>query len=426
MRSDIEDRANDVRVLLETARVPDPRADLARAMAAGVTVRRRRRYLAVATATVVAAVAAASVSQALNTTGNDRTAPPIGDAVTATPAPFASCTVRKLAAPAGVGTLTGRVAADPTGRYAVGGVVTKDGRTMVVRWTDGTPEVLKVPAEAVDAVAVNASGTVVGTAVTPASGEQFAWVLDGGGDFRKLPLVSKTGPVTPYAINARGDVVGDAVRGERTVVVLWPAAEPKRAVVLDAPDNARATGIADDGTVVGALGSGTLPYAWGPDGNGRRLALPEGADTGRVLAVRGQWAAGWVGAAPDETAPPQASDKGFTGIDPLLPLGNDNVRRMAARWNLATGDVDVWPDRSEPAIAVNSSGWVVLPAPDGGAAQVARDGAPVTLPGSEAAYPVSLSDDARVLYGLRALVIEPTPVRGIVVEKLADPLVWSC
>jgi probable HAF family extracellular repeat protein len=438
---DFEERADDVRVLLETAHVPPAHADLARAITAGTVVRRRRRYAAVAAATLFALASTAVVGQALDRTGEgDRMEVPIGETVTSTPAPFSACTVSALPAPAGKGYLTGQVVSDPTGRYAAAGLVQPDGTIRSVRWTDGEPEVLPANGSAAQPRAVNSAGDVVGTSAT-GDGRPIAWLYRDGRVTRLAPVPGYEW-WTPLSVDEHGDVTGEAWRGARFAVVSWPGAAPHESpVLLTRPHDIRGSGVGGGGTVVGTRGDGAVPYAWHSDGTGRLLQLPPGAATGQALAVSGDWAAGWVGLHP-ETGPPG-------GAAAPRALGTEQDKRLAdmrdtsagagklvtapARWNLRTGEVTHWPGRTMPATAVNASGWVATPG-DGGPTVISPEGEMTTLPGPADGYPTTLSDDNRRLYGERvrqdtegnapadALAAKQRVMTGAVTELL----MWHC
>ncbi|MGN9906772.1 hypothetical protein ACTMTJ_04365 [Phytohabitans sp. LJ34] len=438
MSDPFEERADDVRVLLETARVPPANADLSRAIEAGGVVRRRRRYAAVAAATVFALAGTAAVGQALDRTeGADRLDVPIGETVTSTPPPFSTCTVAALPAPAGKGRLTGQVVADPTGRYAAAGLVRPDGSVRPVLWTGGEPKVLPAVGTNAEPRAVNSSGVVVGTSAT-ADGGPLAWIYHDGSTVKLAPVDGYEW-WTPLAVDEGGDVTGEAWRGVRFAVVSWPHADPLRGpVLLTRPGDVRGSGVGGDGTVVGTRGEGAAPYAWHPDGTGRALDLPPGAAAGQVLAVRGHWAAGWVGLPVEEGPPPahqvaprvQGSEPDRRVLDMLgKAVAGGNLVTAPARWDLRTGEVTHWPDLAMPATAVNATGWVAIPG-DAGPTVISPAGKLTTLPGPADGYPTALSDDNRRLYGER--FPQPPEAGALSTKERAatatgtELLMWSC
>lgn len=439
MTEQFEERADDVRVLLETAHVPPANADLARAIEAGGVVRRRRRYAAVAAATVFALAGTAAIGQALDRVGEgDRLDVPIGETLTSTPAPapFSTCTVEALPSPAADGLLTGQVVADPTGKYAAASLVQPDGTIHPVLWTDGLPRVLPTIGENAQPRAVNSAGVVAGTSSTDGGGA-LAWVFRDGHATKLAPVKGYEWWV-PLAVDERGDVTGEAWRGMRFTVVTWSRAEPfDGPVLLTKPGDVRGSGVGGDGTVVGTRGEGTAPYAWHPDGSGRALDLPPGAAAGQALAVRGHWAAGWVGL-PEEKAPsggqvaPRAQsgepDRRLLDLLGKTAIGG-KLATVPARWDLRTGEVKHWPDRAMAATAVNASGWIAVPG-DAGPTVISPAGEATALPGPVDGYPTTLSDDNRRLYGERvpqapegaAPATKERALKGVATELL----MWRC
>ncbi|MEH1129548.1 hypothetical protein [Micromonospora sp. CPCC 206061] len=399
MRNDTEDRAQDVRVLLEGAHVPPPRVDLERAVESGVRVKRRRWYAAAGGVTALAMVGTFALTQALGSPlaeGPDGVDTLVGDSAK----PYSDCTVNALPMP-DEQEFAGYVAADPTGRYAVGGVAGPNGETRPVLWTDGKPQVLKVRAKSAEARDVNAAGVVVGSA-TAETGREFAWLYRDG-KVRELETPDLSGSVIARAITERGDVLGDVWTSRRSATVFWKGDDLDAVVQVKLPGDVGARDLDEDGAMVGgtqleADGKAGRPMAWALDGAPKPLALPEGFTGGQATAVRGGWAVGWVSKAPPETTEPSVSRPG--GVEPAAPA-NESQTYIPARWELATGAVTTWPDRVGPAEAVNAAGWVVLTSPpNGGSAAVVRDGQVYELDESENGFPMTLSDDGRRLYGM--------------------------
>ncbi|MCW6006346.1 hypothetical protein K1W54_17450 [Micromonospora sp. CPCC 205371] len=387
-------RAQDVRVLLESANVPSPRVDLARAVRSGTRVRRRRWYAATGGVTALAVVGTFALTQALGSPlaqGPDGVDTLVGDSAM----PYTNCAVRALPMP-DAQEFAGYVAADPTGRYAVGSVAERDGSTRPVLWTDEKPRVLTVRAKSAEARDVNAAGVVVGSA-TAENGREFAWVYrDGRVSELKAPGLS--GSVMALAINERGDVLGNVWNPKTSTTVVWQGDDLGAVVRVRMSAGAGPRDIAEDGTLVGgsqadASARPGRPMAWALDGTPEPLDLPEGFTRGQATAVRGGWAIGWVS---PERAP--------SALTPVL-------------WELATGAVTAWEDRAGRAEAVNAAGWTVLAsAPDGESAAVVRDGQLYELGGSANGFPMTLSDDGRRLYG--------TPIDTG--RPGMDLLSWSC
>lgn len=306
---------------------------------------------------------------------------------------------------------------DPTGRYAVGWyrpnhLSAAEGADVLVRWDNGVPHPLPVSGLDAYAAGVNSAGVVAGY-VGHAQTDQSAWVY-ADGQVTTLPLPAGYSSAAAIAINGRGEVVGNAYKdsGDLSVVV-W-SVDGSRAPRLLEPRGASAFDIADDGTVVGILAGPVRPYAWDPDGVGRVLPVPAGAQQAIPATVRGEWAAGG------------AQERSGAA--------------MALRWNLRTGEVSVVGGR-EPAFAsaVNSRGDVALPSASdtGGFPQLVRDGVATELPrlpprpgesaglGELRMAVVALSDDGTVAAGNQStIVIDPSSNQGRVEGQRA--VLWRC
>lgn len=76
---------------------------------------------------------------------------------------------------------------------------------------------------------------------------------------------------------------------------------------------------------------GDHPVLVSPDGKARRLAELPGKPGGKVFAIRGVWAVGWVPA-------------------------NTDSHIMSARWNLVTGELTTFPAVARIAVAVAADG----------------------------------------------------------------------
>ncbi|MEV1147746.1 hypothetical protein [Micromonospora sp. NPDC049799] len=275
---------------------------------------------------------------------------------------------------------------DPTGRYIVGDIGTgqEDGR--VVLWTDGRAEVL--PAGARHAAAVNAGGVVVGT-----DGDGTGWVYRSG-RLRFLATPPGYRAVLVHAVNARGDIVGTASgAGDSHHAVLWSADRPQTYRLVGEPGSA-ATGITEDGTIVGGLGQ--LPYRWTPQGAGTALPLPDGHSHASVDAVRGGWAIGMV---------PGARQGGA-------------VQMLPVRWNLTTGAVGLLPFPGAAGIAGNGDllvggGTPLVVAPDGTSRRL--PGRPEVRTTEAGTYTANgISDDGLTVVG------------AVYENQVHRPLVWRC
>lgn len=413
----MDNRAQDVRVALESANVPSPRVDLVRAVEAGTRVRRRRWYAAAGGVTALAMVGTFALAQALGSPpaqGPDGIDTLAGDPVK----PYTNCTVRTLPMP-DAQEFAGYVAADPTGRYAVGGVAERDGSTRAVLWTDGKPQVLDVRAKTVEARDVNAAGVVVGSA-TAENGREFAWIYRDGA-VRELRVTGLPGSATARAVNERGDVLGGVWTSKRSMTVVWTGEDLGSVVQVRTTGDAGPRDIAEDGTLVGGTQSEASakpgrPMVWTPDGTPKQLDVPAGFTGGHATAVRGGWAIGWLSKAATEQ---YATDAPLTIKPQTNPtrVAMDVSTSIPARWELSTGAVTTWPERAGPAEAVNAAGWAVLTSPPGGGpAAVVRDGQVYEVAGSANGFPMTISDDGRHLYGM------PTGSD----RAGMDLLLWTC
>ncbi|MEV1330409.1 hypothetical protein AB0J20_12635 [Micromonospora costi] len=202
------------------------------------------------------------------------------------------CTISALPYPADAYRATAD-AIDPTGRFVAGSglrVTDTGNQPLLLIWARGT--LTTVESALVDTVAdVNASGVVIGNGYR--DGIELPWRYHGG-KVEPLPLPA-SGGAHATAINRAGDIVGsgpDPQTGE-TVALLWPAARPGTVQVLDAPADAVAEGINDNGTIVGTAGAFAEWTTWlrRPGGTVQPLSVP-GARTTIAVAVAGRWAVG--------------------------------------------------------------------------------------------------------------------------------------
>jgi uncharacterized membrane protein len=376
--------------LLRSASIPEPQVDVGRAVRDGQRRRQRRRVSGIAAVTVMAGlgvVGAVQISGAAS-----RSAPampalaasPAGTVSTASGSPV-TCEASWLPLPI-VGPVAVANGVDPTGRHIVGdiGAGQEDGR--VVLWTGGQAVVL--PAGARHAAAVNAGGVVVG-----ASGDGVGWVYRDG-TLRFLAIPPGYRAVLVHAVNGRGDIVGTARgAGDSHHAVLWPADRPQEFRLVGQPGSA-ATGITEDGTVVGSMGR--LPYRWTPQGVGAALAVPVGYPGASVGSAHGEWAIGMV---------------------PGVQQGGA-VQMLPVRWNLTTGVVSLLPFPGATGIAGNGD----LLVGDGAPLVVAPDGTSRRLPGS----PEVRATEAGT-YMANGISDDGLTVVGAVYEnQVSRPLVWRC
>ncbi|WP_422771897.1 hypothetical protein ACN28C_01920 [Plantactinospora sp. WMMC1484] len=337
------------------------------------------------------------------------------------PAPT-RCVPQRLPVPEGA-TESQVLDGDPTGRYLVG--VARDlrsARTWTLQWDRGALTVLDPPTTDPPRLVVNSRGTVAGDgiAVRDGTATRMSWVYRDG---RFVDLADPDGSARGVVdINERGDILGDlhtltyqgrpagakasspssgggAPTGGGTVVggsgpVVWPADAAGRPIRLETPEgtySGYATGIDDDGTVVGGVhpaGSESTPRmtVWSPDGTPRTLAPPDGyGGTSATASIRGGWVLGW-------SAPPPGTEE----------------KAVATRWNLRTGEAA--PLTGLPwAAAVNRHGWtagfvrdatgIETPAVLAGARPLALPLPAGAVPGREGPAAVTISDDGRVVGG---------------------------
>ncbi|MFE9192782.1 hypothetical protein ACFYL6_24600 [Micromonospora sp. NPDC007208] len=379
-----------IAALLRSVPVPEPRVDVSRAVRDGRRRRRRHRVGGIAALTVLAGVGVVGAVQVGGTASTPAPTTPAlavspAETGSATPRPPVTCQASWLSQPIdGPVAVANRV--DPTGRHIVGDIGTgqEDGR--VVLWSDGRPVVL--PAAARYAAAVNASGYVVGT-----NGDGTGWVYRDG-KLRFLATPPGYDAVLVHAVNGRGDIVGTARRSDDSHrAVLWSVDHPQRYRLLGERGSS-ATGITEDGAIVGTMGE--LPYRWTPQGVGAALAVPDGYPRASVDSAHGEWAIGMV----------PGGERG--GAVQMLPV----------RWNLATGAVNVLPFPGVAGIAGNGDLLVA----DGAPLVVALDGTTRRLPGR----PEVRTTEAGT-YTAEGISDDGLTVVGAVYENQAyRPLVWRC
>ncbi|MFF5234615.1 hypothetical protein [Dactylosporangium sp. NPDC000521] len=233
------------------------------------------------------------------------------------------CVVQPLPLPVGV--TGGSVStADPTGRYVIGTPFPDDDMApaVTILWTDGTPGLLPTGFRA---TAVNASGLVAGTRGLLEA--RRAAVIRGGAVV-DLPAPDGAATTDVVAVNARGEIAGIAYfpgsPDPSARAVVWPAGQGKPRLLQAGGKDTYAAGIADDGTVVGTIGSREHPYRWAATGSGSALPLPSGYRGGEGQALTGDWAIGTA-----------STSRG--GEDGKAEL---TARTVVVRWNLRTGALD--------------------------------------------------------------------------------------
>ena len=262
-------------------------------------------------------------------------AAPVAQAASVATAP----TCRSVALPVPKGTTESSVnGADPTGRLLVG-VGFHQGGAEGLLWVNGRLRSINehslAPEVEVQFNAVNSRGETVGQRTTDDSSLHTDAFIYRNGRFTVLRAPSKGESTEALAIDSRGDVIGDAAGPSGWQAVEWPAGRPGTARVLAVPGGGSsfATGIDEDGTVVGYLGSfppGT-PYVWPAHGRPHALRVPAGSAGGEAVAIRDGWVAGNV-------------------FDPATGS------TVPAVWNLHTGRFTLWRNVPGSALSINRFG----------------------------------------------------------------------
>jgi hypothetical protein len=383
---------------------PPPRYDLTLAMRHGDSIRRRRMSIG-ALAAIVVVGAAIGIPLGLPSPHQAGPAPstpvpspspsasvppsslPVPLITSAAELPLANCTVTNLTAPAAAGVFStwGGGHIDPTGRYLATSLFKPIARQhpefipaqplLVDLWT-GRMTLIPVAEGKVDGV--NAGGVVIGHSGANATG----WVYRNG---NVTPLLKFHGVAgTPYAINARGDIVGQVTAANEPAVI-WPADHPGTVRAL-LPAGVVARTITDSGVIGGSIGDPEHPRPYIGDGKGTGHTLSTGATDarGQVYQIRGNYAVGW----------------GFNNITKgFIPMV----------WNLATNSRTQYPRVG--LVAIGADGTVVgATVPDSGVpgpyiGLIGRGGELERLPSGAAdnlsVYVNDVSADGHTVFGLR-------------------------
>lgn len=277
------------------------------------------------------------------------------------------CVIDQLTLPDGL-TDGGVYEGDPTGQYLAGAADSDNGLVPIL-WTDGQPTRPEPPdLTNIQIADVNSSGTVVGNGDVDRLGPTVPWTYADGG-YTRLSHPAEANRTIPSDINSNGDIVGFALyENAPAQALLWRANDPDNFQVLQAPGDVRATGISDDGAVIGSLGpvgGEQFGYVWTDTGvEGERLVGPNGTDQTTANDINGPWITG------SETI----------GTSPV-----------GALWNLDTGEVI---QRPYALGAVNSSGDAIMNRPHQNLVLVRPDGSALELPG----LPGEASHSAHVLF----------------------------
>ncbi|SNY66974.1 hypothetical protein [Paractinoplanes atraurantiacus] len=250
--------------------VPPLDVSIDRAVATG----RRRVAMRRAGAAAFSVLAVAGVVAAVNRPPDQKSITPAAN----------DCQVAALAMPAGEKQVT-TTAIDPAGRFITGAVPASEetgGQGRALLWTDGQVKDLGVTGFGPTPLGVNAGGTVVGGVTRGERQVAWAWT---NGTLRILPVPAGS-DATANAINTRGDIVG-VVAGR---AAFWPAADPLKVHLLNAPGESGALGIGDEELIVGhAAGK---PYVWKSTVEGG--PLPSTGE-GSATAISGDWIVGTSG-----------------------------------------------------------------------------------------------------------------------------------
>ncbi|MCH7230945.1 hypothetical protein L0U85_08795 [Glycomyces sp. L485] len=247
-------------------------------------------------------------------------------------------------------------------------------------YTDGQVTEVPMPGDHPRLHDVNSEGTATG--YTNIDGDDIPYVWRDGA-LSQLP--SPNGGQA-HGINEHGDIVG-ALGSYLQQPVVWPA-DGSGPVDLPLPANAEwgmATGIGDDGTIVGYHSdgeTGSKPYVWRPDGTAADLPMPEGvalADAHSVpLDLNGDWASGIIFA--------------------------PGLENSGIRWNLAADTAEMTD--LNYSVAVSAGGTVAGYLPGLPTAAFQTEDAIVELPGAvDAAYnpsrdeAVEISGDGTLIAG---------------------------
>ncbi|MGH8876836.1 MAG: hypothetical protein ACRD0P_05760 [Stackebrandtia sp.] len=187
------------------------------------------------------------------------------------------------------------VVVSPDGEYIAASarmIVDGEAEEGAVMWHDGKATVID---DAFTVVDVNSSGTVVGFTGSEGEPRPMTWT---DGEFTELTVSEPNGRVMVEGINDAGDIAGSTGGAEDsppTGAVKW-AEGATEATGLSIPDDVaevEVTGIAEDGTVTGALLTGENdPYLWHPDGKGEHMKPVPATESDYNLPryVAGDWA----------------------------------------------------------------------------------------------------------------------------------------
>jgi uncharacterized membrane protein len=305
-----------LRALRAPEHLPPSKVDILRALADGRRRERNRRVLAVTAVAVAVGATLAGVSAFAAQRGGG---PIPADETPTPPAPARNgCTVQRLATP---GDRPASVSAvDPGGTTIAGNLdETAAGKAddWLLLWTDGRVRLLDDAPQPHPRAAGLLGQTIVGN-----SGGG-PWLFTDG---RFTPLARPPLPgatVTVVGLNATGDIVGNAVSPAESRIVTWTVAHPERFGYLSLTGTQGiSAGIADDGTVYGRLADGRA-YLWPRDGAASELPPPGSNAT----ASAGDW---FVGTAEGDVRGWRWNNRSSAGQDlgTFVPGAVDETGRM--------------------------------------------------------------------------------------------------
>jgi hypothetical protein len=306
---------------------------------------------------------------------------------------------------------------DPTGRWAVGSIVSGDRSSqLMILWENGNARLMPPETKNGFPTAVNEQGQVLGKSGLNEFGAVGSWVYRNG-SFDRLGIPADAVGHDLSGINAAGDVLGYLTYHPAGAVqlqsrgVIWKAGDLSRPQPLP---NARVSvnRFSSDGAVLGALQPGSRPYIWTGQGTGKELTGPGDLEAPELRDANGDWVVGdtgmgqrvfrWrlsTGERTELTAPdlPGFRVDGVRG----LKVRPDGTVTMVGRRQAATAGV------RNPLLLVRGDERKELPVPDRFIAGVTE-----------------VSVDGSVVYGQVMRLPDPeNPQPGDLVNA---PVYWTC
>ncbi|HWS32022.1 MAG TPA: hypothetical protein VN408_04680 [Actinoplanes sp.] len=338
-----------------------PGFDVARAMAEGRRRRGLRRWTTGAALLAVTTVTAGGGTFAVAAMQPDPTeqkpapvpsvAPSMPVAAPVEAAPPKSCEVTLL--PTGGVRKSLVTAGDPSGRHHAGRLY--DAAENVIIWTNGKIDAkVRMPGKDASIGDINRSG--IGVATSYHGSTEQAYVYRDG----EFTVLDGTG-TRAFAINDAGVIVGGIGDFQNQAPVRWNTAGAKleRLPVPDEYPFGMATDIAEDGTVLGAVGDGRFTataYLWLPDGTGKELPLPtvngRKADSFSASSIADGWIYGMAV---------------FVSSDQTTPGANGQANRELSPVKYRLADGTYHPVPAETGIGFGhlaDNGWILALAGD--------------------------------------------------------------